>query len=251
MGTMKRPGVLLAAGILLAAAGLGAQQTTTQQDRQTGTERRATRMDSAEGQLGQAERRFVMKALHGGRAEVEAGKLAQERGSSDRVKEIGRMLVEDHSKAAEELRQIAAKKGMTVRMEQDRRSRRNKEETMGRLATMSGGDFDREFLQRQYRHHEREIRDFEHTAEKTDDPDLRNFASSRLPTLRRHRDMIQNAAQELGVQLAADSGADRTRGRRGDRDADSNGYKRGSGRRDRGGQPDSSATQPNNPTPQP
>ena len=49
-------------------------------------------------------------AAEGGMAEVELGRLAVEKASNDDVKKFGQRMVDDHSKANEELKEIAAKK---------------------------------------------------------------------------------------------------------------------------------------------
>ncbi|HET6194841.1 MAG TPA: DUF4142 domain-containing protein, partial [Acetobacteraceae bacterium] len=46
-----------------------------------------------------ADEAWVMKVAKGGMAEVELGKLASEKGSSDAVKQFGQRMVADHSKA--------------------------------------------------------------------------------------------------------------------------------------------------------
>ena len=58
-----------------------------------------------------ADKAFVQKATMGGIAEVEMGKLAQQKAASDQVKQFGSRMVADHSKANDELRDLAAKKG--------------------------------------------------------------------------------------------------------------------------------------------
>ena len=47
---------------------------------------------------------FVVKAARGGMAEVELGKLAVEKAASDEVKKFGQRMVDDHSKASDELK---------------------------------------------------------------------------------------------------------------------------------------------------
>ena len=147
------------------------------------------------GDLSQADRRFVMKALDGGMAEVQIGKLAKERGSSDKVKEIGRTLIEDYSKLNERLKGIAAGKGLRVPVDPDA-----KQMQTGRLSTLTGEDFDREFLRRQLRYHEEDLREFQQAAQKSEAPDVKSFASDMLPTLRKRLDAIRGAAQGMGVQ---------------------------------------------------
>src|SRR5262249_46601177 len=71
-----------------------------------------------------ADRDFAMKAAQGGMAEVEMGKLAQQRGSSAAVKDLGKKLVDDHTKANNDLNDIAAREGIILPTEVDSRHRK-------------------------------------------------------------------------------------------------------------------------------
>ena len=66
------------------------------------------------------DRLFVRAAAIGGMAEVEFGKLAEQKGQSDAVKEFGRRMIEDHGKANERLIGLAKEDGIAV----PRRARR-------------------------------------------------------------------------------------------------------------------------------
>src|SRR6186713_2369963 len=57
---------------------------------------------------------FVKEAAAGGVAEVDRGKLAQEKASNDQVKQFGSRMVQDHSKANDELKQVAGVKGVQL-----------------------------------------------------------------------------------------------------------------------------------------
>ena len=69
---------------------------------------------SGANRLGSADNSWVMKVANGGLAEVELGRLAQTQGSSEEVKAFGKRMVDDHSKANDELSQIASRKGITL-----------------------------------------------------------------------------------------------------------------------------------------
>src|ERR1700704_5457665 len=57
---------------------------------------------------------FVMKAAKGGMAEVELGKLAAEKGTSNEVKKFGQRMVDDHGKGGNELQTLAQSKNITL-----------------------------------------------------------------------------------------------------------------------------------------
>src|ERR1043166_3385270 len=55
-----------------------------------------------------ADQKFVMEAAMGGLAEVEMGRLAAQKGATDEVRQFGQRMVDDHSKANEELMRVAS-----------------------------------------------------------------------------------------------------------------------------------------------
>ena len=57
---------------------------------------------------------FMMKAAEGGLAEVQLGQLAQQNGQSQAVKDFGKRMVDDHSKANDQLKQVASQAGVTL-----------------------------------------------------------------------------------------------------------------------------------------
>src|SRR5215469_13868965 len=61
-----------------------------------------------------SDRSFMMKAAEGGREEVELGRLAQQHASNDAVKRFGQRMVTDHSKADQELTELATSKGVDL-----------------------------------------------------------------------------------------------------------------------------------------
>jgi len=97
---------LVAAAVVALPLGAGAQQPSTTKP-STGA--------PAKSGLTAADRKFIMDAARGGLAEVELGKLAAQRASSDAVKQLGQRLADDHSKANDELKDLASKKGVTAR----------------------------------------------------------------------------------------------------------------------------------------
>ena len=64
-----------------------------------------------------------MEAARGGLAEVELGKLAQEKAASDQVKNSGKRMVHDHSKANDELKSLAESRKITLPIDLDARDK--------------------------------------------------------------------------------------------------------------------------------
>jgi len=133
------------------------------------------------------EKRFVKDALLGGMTEVELGKVAIEKAAGDPVKQFAQKMVDDHSKANEELKQLAAKESIDVpdALDSKRRSRIDK------LSKLSGADFDRAYIKDQVKDHQNDVREFQAEAQNGNDPAVKGFASKTLPVLEEHLRMIK------------------------------------------------------------
>ena len=86
--------------------------------------------------------KFATAAANGGMAEVALGKLAQEKGASQQVKDFGAMMVTDHSKANNELMAIAKAKNITLPATVDAEHQKK----MDDLQKLSGKDFDKAYV---------------------------------------------------------------------------------------------------------
>src|SRR5437763_14745814 len=73
-----------------------------------------TRPMPAQPAMTQPDMNFMKEAAAGGLAEVELGKLAQQNGQSDQVKQFGARMVTDHGNANQQLTSLASGKGMTL-----------------------------------------------------------------------------------------------------------------------------------------
>ncbi len=69
---------------------------------------------TANGGVPTSDRKFMDKAAQGGMAEVELGQLAQQNGQSAEVKSFGKRMVDDHSKANDQLKDTAQKLGIAL-----------------------------------------------------------------------------------------------------------------------------------------
>jgi putative membrane protein len=133
------------------------------------------------------EKRFVKDALLGGMTEVELGKVAMEKASGDAVKQFAQKMIDDHSKANEELKQLAAKESIDVpdALDSKRQSRIEK------LSKLSGADFDRAYIKDQLKDHQNDVREFQAESQNGNDPGVKQFASKTLPVLEEHLRMVK------------------------------------------------------------
>jgi putative membrane protein len=136
---------------------------------------------------GTSDSSFVNEAAIGGMAEVELGKLASTKGANPEVKKFGQMMVTDHSKANDELKALATKKGWKLPTELDS----SHKATLDSMRSKAGADFDKDYVEDMVDDHEADVKAFEDKAKNATDPDLKAFAEKTLPTLRKHLDAIK------------------------------------------------------------
>ena len=136
---------------------------------------------------------FVTKAMQGGLAEVQMGQLALQHASSDKVKQFGQRMIDDHSKANEELRKIATMKGITVPSTVDSKDKA----TMDRLAKLSGAEFDRVYMRDMVSDHRTDVAEFKHESQHGADAEVKAFASKTLPTLEEHLKMAEEMEKQV------------------------------------------------------
>ncbi|GAA4448846.1 hypothetical protein GCM10023092_02060 [Rurimicrobium arvi] len=139
------------------------------------------------------DREFVMKASMGGMMEVDMGRLGVSNGSSQAVRDFGQRMIDDHSKANQELEALAHSKGITP----DAMSGKDSQKDMDKLRDKKGADFDKAYMHMMVEDHKKDIDLFQKEADKGDDPELRSWANAKLPTLRDHLRMAQDIENGL------------------------------------------------------
>jgi putative membrane protein len=139
------------------------------------------------GALASSDKSFVQKAAIGGMAEVEMGNLAQQKAASDQVKQFGAKMAADHSKANDELKQIASAKGIEVPSALDKQHKAD----MDRLGKMTGAQFDKAYMSHMVDDHKKDVAEFKKEAGSGKDADIKGFASKTLPTLQEHLQLAQ------------------------------------------------------------
>ena len=130
---------------------------------------------------------FATKAAEGGLAEVKLGNLAKDHASSQEVKNFGQKMVDDHSKANEELKGIAAAKNINL---PDSMSSAD-QATYDKLAKLNGTQFDKAYMADMVKDHRKDVNEFKHEAATGTDAELKAFAQKTLPTLQNHLQLAE------------------------------------------------------------
>jgi putative membrane protein len=146
--------------------------------------------------LSSADKHFISEAAEGGLAEVELGRLAENKASNPKVKDFGQKMVEDHSKANSELKHTAQKLGVSV---PDHISATQLAEKT-KLSAYSGTHFDRSYMDAMLKDHRDDIAAFKREAADGENAEIKSFASKTLPTLEEHLRLAEKTEREVGSQ---------------------------------------------------
>ena len=136
---------------------------------------------------------FAVDAASGGLMEVELGNLASTNGASQMVKHFGQTMVSDHSKANDELKATANSKNISLPSIPNNKMQKSIDD----LKQKQGRDFDKAYMDMMVKDHKEDISHFQKEADKGNDPDLKTWASGKLPVLHHHLQMAENIQREL------------------------------------------------------
>lgn|SRR5690606_6792479 len=154
-----------------------------------------TRMDNQQGNTGDREddAEFAVKAADSGLAEVNASEVAQQKAQDQRVKDFAAMMIQDHTKANEELKTLAASKNITLPAAPGE----DHLEDIADLNSYSGADFDKEYMDLMVNNHQKAVNLFEDAADNAEDAELKAYAAKTLPALQKHLEHAQSIRDGL------------------------------------------------------
>jgi putative membrane protein len=139
----------------------------------------------------------LSKLHHSNQMEIEAGKLAQERGQSKDVKSFGKTLVTDHTAADKKVLALAKTEKIDLPAET------GKGDMMDKLKSASGPDFDRTFAARMLDDHQNDVAEAKEARDRTSDAKLKALLGAIIPVLEKHREIAQKLVDKLGPSASA------------------------------------------------
>jgi putative membrane protein len=138
---------------------------------------------------------FVNKAAGSNMFEIDSSKVALERAKSQEVKAFAQQMIDDHTKAGEELKQTVSKIGsgpVPETLDAEHKA------DLSALSNKSGADFDRAYSLAQRKAHDDAVTLFSGFADSGAQPDLKAFAAKTLPTLKDHLQQVQELSKTVG-----------------------------------------------------
>lgn len=142
-----------------------------------------------------ADSNFAREAAEGGMLEVELGKIAVQKATNQQIRQFGQRMIDDHTKANDQLKSIAAKDNITLPAQLDRKD----QSMVDRFSKMTGTEFDRVYARDMVKDHSNDVAAFQKEANNGRNPDLKDFAGSTLSTLQNHLRLAKDNERALGI----------------------------------------------------
>lgn len=139
------------------------------------------------------ERELVEDLAHANLAEIETGRLALEKTQNTQVRQFAQQTVDEHTKALQELQQLAQKKQLKVPEEADFQHKA----IATAMRLLSGETFDRQYIRQIAVRDHRRAEDLLQKAQRSQDSDIKAYASRLLPVVQRHLAMARDLEQQM------------------------------------------------------
>jgi putative membrane protein len=148
-------------------------------------------------QVDKDSQKFIKSAIQGDIAEIDIGKLAQEKSQNEAVKQYGAMLVKDHSEHKAKAEEVASQLGV----QPPTGSSVGSKATYAKLKVLSGTTFDRSFAKSMVKDHQEDIKEFQKESSKSDAAG--KLAKESLPTLQKHLQAAQSLEKETAQKQSS------------------------------------------------
>ena len=127
---------------------------------------------------------FLVNAAEINLEEIALGQLAQKNSMMTDVKNLGEMMEKAHTKSLSELTGLAKKKIITIPTS----ATDDANDAYEKLSNKTGSDFDTKYCDMMVKGHKNAIELFEKASTQSDDTEIRDWAATMLPELRKHLD---------------------------------------------------------------
>lgn len=173
---------VIGAGLCLAVPVRAAEEAKTDATKKSDT---AKSEKPTPAPLNDKDKAFIQDAAKDGMMEVEMGKMGQKQAKNAEVKKFATRMVTDHSKANNELKALAKKKGVTLDTASPKEHK------------MDDATFDKDYMDQMVKDHEKDVTEFEEQAKDGSDADVKAWANQTLPTLKKHLEMAKEIQGKL------------------------------------------------------
>lgn len=148
-----------------------------------------------------SDQNFLKTASETNKAEMQLARLAEKKTSNNAVKQFAERMITDHTKLEQETQSVASKESVTLPRGAGAANYHEYQE----LASKSGSDFDKAYIEFNVKAHEQAISEFQKEASSGANAAIKALASQAVPILKEHLRLAESTAKELGISPAGPS----------------------------------------------
>ena len=205
--TYKRALMFSAAAILAGATGIAqmqsggaaGQSTQQQQPQMPNPGSSAQGSPTTSGTTSMGDQVFVSSVLESDAAQEQLGQLAQQKSESPDVKQLAQSMAENRTKLDDQLKPLADKFDVHKPSKPSKKVRQE----LAKLETLSGPQFDEEYIRTVAKDNERVVKDFNSEAQTSQDPTLQLAAKQDATALAQHQQALEKIAETHNITLEA------------------------------------------------
>lgn len=139
---------------------------------------------------------FIKEAAQGNLTEIQLGQLAEQKSQNQQVKQFGQQLVADHTKANDQLKTVAQADGVQFPTTLDHKHKGE----LTKLEKLSGAEFDQQFARHMISDHAKDISQYNHISQTTQDTAIKQYTDACLPVLEKHLETARSVGTAVGLK---------------------------------------------------
>lgn len=160
-------------------------------------------MNSNMAMMSSMDQKFMMMAAKGGMAEIEMARVALQKSSNDSVKQYAQKMIDDHTMAGDELKQLASTRGVMLPMQPDAKQMA----MMAKMQRLSSIKFDMMYVKEAgVKAHQHMEKLFMEESMNGKDMEAKAFAAKTLPVVRMHLQMAREMMMNMKGMKSGMSG---------------------------------------------
>jgi len=144
-----------------------------------------------------SDKSFVKDAAEGGMAEVQLGKLAEQKATNPDVKAFGHKMVVDHTRLNEKMKPVAEKMGVSLPSSPSMAQKAMYED----LKMKSGANFDKAYIEAMVKDHHKDLNDFTNEYNSTQYMPLKNTVGEGRTVIKQHTEMVDSLAKKMNISV--------------------------------------------------
>jgi putative membrane protein len=193
---MKQLRNIMLGGLVMAFAACNDGTTTTNDSTTTTADTSAaanTTTTTTSTALAEKDAQFLSDVAASNMAEIKLAQLAQQKGNSQEVKDIAKMLETDHSAVLSDVKNSASQHSATLPTEE----KEDAKDMYNKMNGKSGKEFDKDWCGHMIDMHKKSIDKFDDAQKDLTDAELKSWAGNTLPKLRTHLAKLEQCKANL------------------------------------------------------